>query len=341
VPSLRVALQRALKKAVESKSVDELLAPLRVLQLVVVTLGADVDAAFVAEFDALLKSLLKDVADARAIAGLWQTLALLTFVAGTDDAQSLALMAQFTPDLKRDRVAGEALRCWGFLASIVSADIVVRQLFESHLPIFVAMLESSDADVHVAAANNVALLFDHWKAAMALDNRDTGIEECAVVDVDDVRGRVAALAHSVAKQSGASEPQKRLWRVMLRRVARALTVADEGVHEDDQPDDDIFDELEFKEQRVRVQGFAMLIQVDFFRAVLGTGFAAHMAHNPLLHDVFADAIESTEKKSLSSFQKRRENEKVSKERERGRGKGRELKVQKNKLAESHEFDDSD
>jgi hypothetical protein len=320
--SLIVAISRALKKT-ES---DDNPVVFAALQLATVTLGADAQRLFT-EFDANLKALLLNYKSGSARNSILDSLALLTFVAAPEDGDSLALMDLLVPDLDSadPSTVATALRCWGFLASIVAPDIVVSRLFERILPRFVDLLESPAADVHVAAANNIGLMVDMWKAAMALEGRnDIGIDECAVVDFDAVRDRVQELSLSVAKQSKASERNKRDWRIMLRRVAFALA---DGGDNDDGVDNDVYDVLEFKSQKVEVEGFAMLLQAEFFRNILGTGFAEHMTANPLLADVFG--LHDQARTTTDPLKKRRENDKATKERQQGRFKGRDRKAEKN------------
>lgn len=326
--SLTVALTRALKKD-EPADIPTVLAA---FQLAVTTLGADAERLF-AEFDPFLKSLLLNHKAGVARNSILDSLALLTFVGAPEDSHSLTLMDLLVAEFASadTSVVATALRCWGFLASIVAPDVVVGRLFERLLPRFVELLESPVADVHVAAANNIGLMVDMWKDAMALEGRhDIGIDECAVVDFEAVRERVDELSHSVAKQAKASERNKRDWRIMLRRVAAALNTDgddDNGNGDSDAPADEVYDVLEVKSQKVEVEGFSMLIQAEFFRNVLGTGFAEHMSANPLLQEVFG--AEELRSSSTDALKKRRDIGKATKERQQDRFKGRDRKSEKN------------
>jgi hypothetical protein len=90
----------------------------------------------------------------------------------------------------------------------------------------------------------------------------------------------------------------------------------------------VYDVLEVKSQKVEVEGFAMLLQAEFFRNVLGTGFAEHMSANELLQRRVWRCKSCARRRPIA-LKKRRDIDKATKERQQDRFKGRDRKAEKN------------
>merc|ERR1712000_18449 len=355
--TLKIVFTKAFKKG----STAEILAILKNIEYIVVTLGAECDEFF-AFASSPLKSLITDSKNVQVISDGLRVLSLLTFIGGPDESDTLELLPfldTYTLHKNVDVVVN-ALRGWGLLVSILAPDVIIKQLFEKNLKTFVSLLENNSPIVQVAAANNIALLFDMWAEAAELDAREFNIHDCDIVDVGELIDQLYALAKKVSQTAKTNARQQREWRSDIRRAAsRMEAVAGEREHDSDDDNNVVDDYQELKSshgvqkdaqpsttvkvqhETVLIEGVAMLLQLESIRTSLAGGFLVHMTYNPLLHEIFSFDVDLDKVLvSMTPLEKRMlmsPNSKASKDRTTARDKDRRNKNQRKRIV----FDNHD
>lgn len=244
----------------------------------------------------------KIASDAENYSMVLQSLAVVTFVGGTDfeeTEKSMDLLWQQISGTNKTQpaVKAAAISAWAFLLTTLPTDQLDSQFCKKCLPMLSTFLEHDNRAVRIAAGEAIALIFE------TVNSEDEGEDDFnnlvpGGLDQDNVLEKkileqMKALSIE-ASGKGSSKKDLNSQRSSFRDFLASI-------------EDGTKPEATVKLQNgdvVNVSMWTQIIQTNFFRHFLGGGFQKHMQVNPLLHEVFSFTPNQEKQQALSAKEKR-------------------------------------
>ncbi|XP_068654961.1 uncharacterized protein [Aristolochia californica] len=244
-----------------------------------------------------LAQVLKSGSDSRKKSAVLDCLAILTFVGGNEPVETQKSMQMIWQLIhpkpgsnvgvtsKPTPVVAAAVSAWSFLLTTVDGWRMNSSEWQESISYLSTLLDKDDRAIRLAAGEAVALIFE----IRSLENEFRSTDGDSVVEgknsqgvfsyVEALKGKFLNQVRSLSVEAGGKGSAKKdlnNQRSLFRDVLEFL----EYGH---CPETSI--KMQHGDSLV-VSTWTQLIQLNFLKHYLGSGFAKHMQENELLHDVF-------------------------------------------------------
>ncbi|XP_057860961.2 uncharacterized protein LOC131069511 isoform X1 [Cryptomeria japonica] len=267
--------------------------------------------------------------DAENYSMVLQSLAVVTFVGGTDfeeTEKSMDLLWQQISGTNKTQpaVKAAAISAWAFLLTTLPTHQLDSQFCKRCLPLLSTLLEDDNRAVRIAAGEAIALIFETVNSEdEILDNSDN--LDPGSFDLDNfLQARILEQMTTLsieASGKGSSKKDLNSQRSSFRDILASIQGG-------------MKPEATVKLQNgdvVNVSTWTQIIQTNFLRHFLGGGFQKHMQVNSLLHEIFSFTPSQEKQQALSAKEKRlymSPNSAASKARTQQRNKRRSAKQER-------------
>eukprot|EP00268_Persea_americana_P029723 TRINITY_DN2873_c0_g1_i1.p1 TRINITY_DN2873_c0_g1~~TRINITY_DN2873_c0_g1_i1.p1 ORF type:complete len:447 (+),score=103.55 TRINITY_DN2873_c0_g1_i1:424-1764(+) len=307
-----ITLQHQLINSIKRGSLKEASLASRALGLLAITVGSGDNAhEILEESTPHLSQALKSGTDSLKRSSVLDCLAIVTFVGGKEyeeTLKSMELMWQLihpksgsnvaAPKKSSPAVSAAAISAWSFLLSSTGEWKVNSNIWQEAISLLSNLLDKDDRSIRIAAGEAIALIFEigtidkiSKEAKNSTDNFETeGSNVRGFSSVEGLKVKILNQVRNLSVEAGGKgsgkkdlNSQRNLFRDVLAFIENA----------------------ECPETSVKLQQgagvlvtstWAQLIQLNFLKRFLGSGFLKHMEENELLHEIF----EFTPKKKIPS-----------------------------------------
>ncbi|KAK9717985.1 Interferon- developmental regulator 1 [Basidiobolus ranarum] len=266
----RDTIMDTLKKCIKrSGSVQERILAAKVIVLCFITLGAGEESLY-KDVSPILKSIVHDTTEPDVLSAVINCLAVISFVASTDELETLKLMDMFTVIFKDSHRSPQtivsAVNAHGLLfTTLGGSSRITRSIFDSTMPILTRLLESSNVEIRVSSGESMALMIEILR-----DNCDSPFR------YDRMKTLIASL-NSLATDCSKhrSKKDRSAQRSAFREIIGSI---------DDEQSPEL--KLKFRGEVITFTGWSEIKQLNAFREALTEGLHVHFQYNDLLHDIF-------------------------------------------------------
>ncbi|KAG9440436.1 hypothetical protein H6P81_020601 [Aristolochia fimbriata] len=294
-----ITLQHQFINSIKRGSASEASLASRALGLLALTVGSGDSAHEILEESLVnLAQVLKSGSDSRKQSSVLDCLAVLTFVGGNESEEtqkSMQLIWQLIHPKPRANVGvaskptpsvvAAAVSAWSFLLTTVDGWRMSSSDWQESASYLSTLLDKDDRAIRLAAGEAIALIFEisSFEKGLRGNNGDSVVEgknsQGIFSYVEALKDKILNQVRSLSMEAGGKGSAKKdlnNQRSLFRDVLEFL----EYGH---------CPETSIKMQHgdpLVVSTWSQLIQLNFMKHFLGSGFAKHMQENELLHDVF-------------------------------------------------------
>ncbi|XP_068656059.1 uncharacterized protein [Aristolochia californica] len=294
-----ITLQHQFINSIKRGSTSEASLASHALGLLSLTVGSGDSAHEILEESLVhLAQVLKSVSDSRKKSAVLDCLAILTFVGGNEPEEtqkSMQILWQLihpkpgsnvgVASKPSPSVVAAAVSAWSFLLTTVDGWRMSSSEWQESVSYLSTLLDKDDRAIRLAAGEAIALIFE----IRSLEKEFRDADGDSVVEgknsqgvfsyVEALKGKILNQVRSLSVEAGGKGSAKKdlnNQRSLFRDVLEFL----EYGH---CPETSI--KMQHGDSLV-VSTWTQLIQLNFLKHFLGSGFAKHMQENELLHDVF-------------------------------------------------------
>ncbi|ORX77075.1 IFRD-domain-containing protein [Basidiobolus meristosporus CBS 931.73] len=257
-------LKKCLKK---SGSAREKILASKAITLCFITLGAGEESLY-KDVSPILKNIVHNSAEPEVLSAAISALAMICFIASSDEFETLKLMDMFAivfkDSHKLTQAAISAINAHGLLFTTVSPRLG-RSMFDSVMPVLTRLLESPNTALRVASGENIALMIETLRDDTSTNFRYDGIQ--------NLTRSLTALVTDSRKHR--SKKDRSTQRSAFRDIVSSI--------EERNPPEL---KLKFRGEVITFTGWSEIKQLTAFREALAEGLHVHFQYNELLHDIF-------------------------------------------------------
>ncbi|KAI4389870.1 hypothetical protein MLD38_002044 [Melastoma candidum] len=285
--------------SVKKGSAKEVSLASQTIGLLAITVGCGDNAREIVE-DAVpvLAQGLKSRGDPQKLSKLLECLAVITFVGGSDPAETekaMEIMWQSVlPKLGSNVVAAKPspavisamVSAWSFLLTSMDRWSLDPKKWQDSISYFSSLLEKEDRSVRIAAGEALALIFEMGSLEKfasdmgAVDGSNNGSDKIGggMVHIHGLRAKVLNQVRNLSMEAGGKGSAKRDLNSQRNLFKDILEFLEDG---------------SCPKMSVKIGGdmlttttWSQLVQLNYLKHFLGSGFVKHMQDNDLLHEIF-------------------------------------------------------
>jgi len=279
----------ALLQIVRKGEPEAIVKSIRALCLVALTLGDEgIGAAGVfmsawKVLDALMKDASKPVGTRTAAI---EALAVLCFVGANepeDEEKCAVAFEEIYRGLSRletqtdgiTEMVAEALEAHGFLLTAQPLRVLGGAAMDKYIKTWTALLAHQSLEVRSMAGENLALI-----CAARFKRAEAQETELTEEDMPWLAATIVTVEELVKDSNRrTAKATRKKQRALFREILSTLVEKAEPT-----------EEMKVGKDKLKFKGWTKVKQLGMFRATLGSGLLAHMAHNVVLRDLFADEL---------------------------------------------------
>jgi len=288
----KVTLIEAIKKGLKKGGVKEQNLAAETLSLMCITLGTEFEDFF-KDMIPTFEELIAKPPHIESLGSIISSFASTTFVSSSDplitEKVLTILQDVFTKAEVPNHVLEAALDGWALVITTLDEHTVYDHYTQSNIQTLIGLLQHSDVDVRLVAAECIVLLFEAARKSEqdSFDLQTYGSD--FEVDVDGLLDILYGM-----KDKSKAKKDKAKQRLPFKDIR-------DYIENGDIPKQT----LTFKHQKYDFDTWSSLIQIGAFRDILGEGLDTHFVNNELLHQIFDVTVNLDAKKiALSAVNKR-------------------------------------